>query len=239
MNNRLVGLALAMLGATVFGPSAQAQRHGGSAAVSRPGTTVGRRGSVRTRFIGSVRDARRFSSGSAFAPYFYSDYDSEPETVEPPSAQIVGPTAQPSLPAPLPNKAGALVLELQDDHWVRITNSGQSQTDGQSRLPESERVSNPQSATPSATLRRTQAEEPSSALPRAVLVFRDGHEEEIAKYIIVGATIYTSAHDWSGSSWTRKVQIAELDVPATLQLNQERSAKFSLPSGPNEIMIRQ
>jgi hypothetical protein len=29
-----------------------------------------------------------------------------------------------------------------------------------------------------------------------------------------------------------------LDVPATLKLNQERGAKFSLPSGPNEVMIR-
>jgi hypothetical protein len=239
MNNGLVALTVAVLGATVFGPPAQAQRHGVSAAGGRPGTTIARRGSARTRFIGSVRGARRFFSGSEFAPYFYSDYDSEPETVEPPSGQIVGQTAQPSLPALLPNKAGALVLELQDDHWVRITNSGQSQTDGPSSLPDSERVSNPPSATPSATLRRTPADEPSSALPRAVLVFRDGHEEEIAKYIIVGATIYTSADDWGGGSWTRKVQIAELDVPATLRLNQERSAKFSLPSGPNEVMIRQ
>lgn len=239
MNNGLVALALAMLGATAFGPSAQAQRHGVSAAVGRPGTTIARRGAVRTRFIGSVRGSRRFSSGSAFAPYLYSDYDSEPEAVEPPPAQIVEQTAQPSPPAPVPNRAGALVLELQDDHWVRITNSGQSQADGQSGLRESERVSNPQSATPSATLRRTQTDEPSSALPRAVLVFRDGHKEEIAKYIIVGATIYTSAEDWSGSSWTRKVQITELDVPTTLQLNQERGAKFNLPSGPNEVMIRQ
>ncbi|MGC1596211.1 MAG: hypothetical protein WA774_12710 [Candidatus Acidiferrales bacterium] len=239
MNNGLVVLTVAVLGATVFGPPAQAQRHGVSAAVGRPGTTVARRGAVRTRFIGSLRGARGFSSGSAFAPYFYSDYDSEPEAVEPPPAQVVGQAAQPSLPALLPNKAGALVLELQDDHWVRITNSGQSQSDGQSSLPQSERVSNPLSATPSATLRRTQADEPSSVLPRAVLVFRDGHEEEIAKYIIVGATIYTSADDWSGSSWTRKIQIADLDVPATLQLNRERSEKFCLPSGPNEVMIRQ
>ena len=132
MNNGLVVLTVAVLGATVFGPPAQAQRHGVSAAVGRPGTTVARRGAVRARFIGSLRGARGFSSGSAFAPYFYSDYDSEPEAVEPPPAQVVGQAAQPSLPALLPNKAGALVLELQDDHWVRITNSGQSQSDGQS-----------------------------------------------------------------------------------------------------------
>jgi hypothetical protein len=56
--------------------------------------------------------------------------------------------------------------------------------------------------------------------------------------MIVGTTIYTGADYWSSGSWTQKVQIAELDVTATLKLNQERGAKFSLPSGPNEVMIR-
>jgi hypothetical protein len=72
-----------------------------------------------------------------------------------------------------------------------------------------------------------------------VLVFRDGRVEEIGKYIIIGATIYTGTDSWSNSWWTRKVQIVELDVPTTLELNQERGTKFSLPSGPNEVMIRQ
>jgi hypothetical protein len=71
-----------------------------------------------------------------------------------------------------------------------------------------------------------------------VLVFRDGHKEEIGKYTIMGATIYANADYWSSGSWTRQVQIIELDVPATLKLNRERGAKFSLPSGPNEVMIR-
>jgi len=29
-----------------------------------------------------------------------------------------------------------------------------------------------------------------------------------------------------------------LDIPASLKLNNERGAKFSLPSGPNEIVVR-
>ena len=56
--------------------------------------------------------------------------------------------------------------------------------------------------------------------------------------MIAGATIYTSADYWSSGSWTRKVQIAALDIPATLKVNRERGAKFSLPSGPHEVMIR-
>jgi hypothetical protein len=199
---------------------------------------------MRTRPV-PLRRARQFSSGSAFAPYFYSDYgydyDYEPETAEPPPSPIPEQTAEPASPVPVPNRAGALVLELQDDHWVRITNSGQSQSDGQSSVLKSAEVSKPSSSsdiTP-ATVRRTAAAEPASALPKAVLVFRDGHQEEIRKYMIVGTTIYSSTDSWSNDSWTRKVQIAELDVPATLELNQERGTKFSLPSGPNEVMIRQ
>ena len=240
MNNRLVALSLAILGATVFVPSAQAQRHMASGPAGRPGTAGARLGSMRAHSV-PLRRARQFSSGSAFAPYFYSDYgyDYEPETVEPPPGPIVERTAEPDSPAPVPDRTGALVLELQDDHWVRITNSGQSQSDGQSSVLKSAEVSKPSSDTTPATVRRTAAGEPASTLPKAVLVFRDGHQEEIRKYMIVGTTIYTSSDSWDNNSWTRKVQIAELDVPATLERNQERGAKFSLPSGPNEVMIRQ
>ena len=235
MNNHLLALSVAILGATAFVPSAQAQRHG-SASAGRPGAAVAWRGGVRSRFV-RQNHGHRFSSGSAFAPYFYSDYDydSEPQTVDAPPAQIIEQTAEPASAAPVPNRAGALVLELQDDHWVRITNSGQSQTGGQSSQLQSESLA----SLPTAAPRRIQAEALPSELPPAVLVFRDGHREEIRKYIIEGATIYIRTNSWSTGSWTRKIQVVELDVPATLELNQERGAKFSLPSGPNEVMIRQ
>jgi len=29
-----------------------------------------------------------------------------------------------------------------------------------------------------------------------------------------------------------------LDIPATLKINRERGLKFSLPSGPGEIVVR-
>ena len=240
MNNRLVALFLVMLGATVFVSSAQAQRHVAFAFVpaSRTGTAISQGGGVRTSFV-RLHRARRFFAGSAFAPYFYPDYDSEPGMIEAPPPQIIAVQTAPSAsPAPVSNPPESLVLELQGDHWVRITNYGQSQTAGQSSQPESERASNLPPAMPPATTRRTQAAEPPSELPHAMLVFRDGHKEEIGKYMIMGATIYTSADYWSSGSWTRKVQIVELDVPATLKLNQQRGAKFSLPSGPNEVMIR-
>jgi hypothetical protein len=77
-----------------------------------------------------------------------------------------------------------------------------------------------------------------SELPPAVLVFRDGHQEEVAKYTIVGGTISVKTDYWSSGSWTRKIPIAELNLAATLQVNQERGAKFSLPSRPSEVIVR-
>jgi hypothetical protein len=242
MKNRLVVVSVAMLGAAVFVSPAQAQRHGGASAPGgRGGMALSRGGSMRTG-VGRLRRGHRFSGSSGFAPYFDDydygydyGYDSEPGTAGvPPPQVIVGQAAQPSSPGPVPEAPGSLVLELRGDHYVRVTNYGESQSQ-----PEAERSSNPASAVPSANPRRTQTAEPPSELPPAALVFRDGHKEEIGKYMIVGTTIYTSADFWSSGSWTRKVQIDELDVPATLKLNQERGARFSLPSGPNEVMIRQ
>jgi hypothetical protein len=138
-----------------------------------------------------------------------------------------------TLPAP-----ESLVIELQGDHWVRITNDSQSPTSGQSNQPGSERIPNAPPAAPPATPLQTQLQKAPIEPPPAVLVFRDAHKEEIGKYAIIGTTIYTNADYWSTGSWTRQIRIAELDVPATLKLNQERGSRFSLPSGPNEVMIR-
>jgi hypothetical protein len=71
-----------------------------------------------------------------------------------------------------------------------------------------------------------------------VLVFRDGHRKEVRAYTIIGSVIYTSSDYWSAGSWTKQVPIAQLDLPATVQLNRERGGKFSLPSGPSEIIMR-
>lgn len=238
MNNRLVALFLSILGAAVFVPLAKAQGH--AAFAPAPGIRTSMAASpnagVRTGFV-HRRRAHRFFAGSGFAPYFYSDYDSESGEAPPPEI-FISQTAQPASPAPVRKPPESLMLELRGDHWVRITNYGQSETDGQSSQQDSERASNLTSPMPGAAPRRIQTAEPASQLPPVVLVFRDGHKEEVGKYMIKGATIYTSADYWTSGSWTRKVQIAELDVPQTLKLNQDRGARFSLPSGPNEVMIR-
>jgi hypothetical protein len=50
--------------------------------------------------------------------------------------------------------------------------------------------------------------------------------------------MYSSADYWSSGSWNKKIQLADLDVPGTLRLNQERGVKFVLPSAANEVITR-
>jgi hypothetical protein len=238
MGKRLAVMCLAVLGATAFASSALAQRHGGFAggSANRPGWALSRGAGGRAGFY-PPRRARRFYFASGYGPYFYSDYDSETGMTEgPPPPYLAAQPAQPASPARSP--AESEVLELQGDQWVRLTNYGASQSGGESSQREPERAMNLRSGMPLASARRTPAAEPASELPPAVLVFRDGHKEEIRKYVIAGATLYTSADYWSSGTWTRKVPIAELDVPATLEANHARGARFSLPSGPNEVMMR-
>jgi hypothetical protein len=111
-----------------------------------------------------------------------------------------------------------VLLELRGNQWVKV----ESFTSGQAAAPVN--VPSPQVA--------VQQSAP------AVLVYRDGHSEELSSYSIIGPLIYTKGDYWSSGNWTRKIQIADLDLPATLKQNQDRGVKFELPSGPDEVMIR-
>ncbi len=153
------------------------------------------------------------------APYFYSDYYEpyEPEypatEAEPPPAPAVQVKNEP-LPDPV-------LLELRSGQWVRVTNFGET----------SERaLSTGAQVSPSTT-------KPQEMAP-AILVYRDGHTEEVSSYSIIGRMIYTKADYWTVGAWTRTIQIADLDIPATMKQNQQRGVRFELPSGPDEVMIR-
>ena len=67
--------------------------------------------------------------------------------------------------------------------------------------------------------------EPVIAQPSTVLIFKDGHQLEVANYAIVGATLY----DLSDGR-TKKVQLADLDLTATVKQNDQRGVEFQLPA---------
>ena len=163
-------------------------------------------------------------------PYFYSDYGydsgvaAEPQVGIRASAPVQAPPAAPLEP---------LLIEWQGDHYVRMTLSQKASASGQSAPDYSEK------STPRLSSRVLKlGAQPVRELPPAVLVFRNGRKEEVNSYAIMNGTIYSKTDYWTSGSWTRKIRIADLDVPATLKLNQERSLKFALPSGPNEVVMR-
>jgi len=161
-------------------------------------------------------------------PYFYSDsdYDSREASQQP---QVVVVQASAPLPPPAPPAPReSLLIEWQGDHFVRTTSAKDS--------------AGAQIATDYAAIRsgpeQKNTAQPPRDLPPAVLVFRDGHKDEVSEYTIMSGTIYSKADYWTTGSWTRKIQIADLDIPATLKLNQERGLKFVLPASSNEVVIR-
>jgi len=170
-------------------------------------------------------------------PYFYSDsdYDSG-EVPQPPQVVVV----QASVPAPPPAPPApreSLLIEWQGDHFVRTTSMKDS---GGARIATdySEKPATPVSATVRSAATTKSGAPPPRELPPAVLIFRDGRKEEASEYTIMNGTIYSKADYWTTGSWTRKIQIADLDVPATLKLNQERGLKFVLPASSNEVVTR-
>jgi hypothetical protein len=151
-----------------------------------------------------------------YPDYFYDSYENEPAppppAAEPPARQVVQERKLVQEPTPTP-----ALLELQGSRWVKVDTFTMNPTQAEFG---------------------SQAPTVSKEMPPAVLVYRDGHTEELISYSIIGSSIYTKSDYWTQGEWTRTIQIADLDIPSTLKRNQQRGVKFELPSGPNEVVIR-
>lgn len=213
--------------AVVLATGAMAQNRmmsGTRAAAPAPHTPPPSSGHTATARISGPRSEHRgfhrpFRGGGFIGgygwPYYYDDY-AEPYEPEP------APAAQPvAAPAPVQAKTepvpDPVLLELRGNQWVKVDTFT--------------------SAAPTAPV-SAPAQAPAQQSAPAVLVYRDGHSEELSSYSIIGPVIYTKGDYWSSGNWTRKIQIADLDLPATFKQNQDRGVKFDLPSGPDEVMIR-
>lgn len=245
----ICALSVAMLGAVIYALPAYAQRGfltgRGPGMGARPHAPFRGGQHVRGGYLTGIRGHRGYrgyrgygNSGAYIYPYgypsYYSDYYSEPAPAgAPPSRVVVVENTQPRAEAPPPPPPDALVLELQGNHWVRLTDSGQRELN-----PEAEKEGAAKTSAQRRALPLETTEAPPATLPPAVLVFRDGHQEQISRYTIVGGTIYTSSDYWNQGKWTRKVPIADLNIPATLEMNRKRGTNFNLPSAPGVIVVR-
>jgi hypothetical protein len=67
------------------------------------------------------------------------------------------------------------------------------------------------------------APQPEPVSEPTVLVFRDGHKQEVDNYAIMGSTLFVL------SGRRARIPIAELDVPETIRQNQNRGLDFRIP----------
>jgi hypothetical protein len=71
-------------------------------------------------------------------------------------------------------------------------------------------------------------DEDAAPQPQTVLVFKDGHQAELSNYAIVGNTLYDLS-----AGHTKKIGLAELDVPATVKQNNAHGVDFRVPATLN------
>jgi len=66
--------------------------------------------------------------------------------------------------------------------------------------------------------------DPEPAPEPSILVFKDGHRLQVENYAVVGQTLYdlTPGH-------RRRIALADLDLPATQEFNEDRGIMFLLP----------
>ena len=152
-----------------------------------------------------------------------------------------------------PSSSQPLLIELQGDRYVRVSSAA---IDGEA-LPLSPAPGNiHREVTPSPKSTRSPsskpftqnsakasapmiaAASPARDLPAAVLVFRDGHSEEVHDYTIADGFLYARGDFYSDGYWNKKIDLSTLDLSQTLQTNSARNVKFVLPSSPNEVITR-
>jgi hypothetical protein len=148
-----------------------------------------------------------------------------------------------SLMTPQPNHESSsnepLMLELQNGRYVRVNGpviNGDAEpiTFSENSAPEEQRAkaANPSTQNP-------QAENIAAApLPAVTLVFRDGHTEQVRDYTIAQGSLYARGDYYTEGYWNKKIDLATLNIPATLQTNAAQNVNFVLPSASNQVITR-
>jgi hypothetical protein len=68
--------------------------------------------------------------------------------------------------------------------------------------------------------------------PKTALVFRDQHVEEVRNYAISGGMVWVFREQAA-----KKIPLAQLDIPATVKMNDDRGVDFQVPEPSLQIMI--
>ena len=203
--------------------------------------------------MGPHHEMRPFTRGILLnSPFLYSDYYSDydysgndssydsGETDVADSAQtrvmLVRRAAEDS---PRRTKPAPLLIEWQGDRYVRFGGAEETGQRGSSAQRDYAEPAITKSLTKAFAAAKEPAESQARELPPAVLVllvYRDGHREEISDYAIANGMIYVQGDSWQDGYGTKHIPLSSLDPSATMQANEQRGVKFMLPSASNVVI---
>lgn len=172
------------------------------------------------------------NAGAIYLPVFDPFYPEQLYTPQypPPQPSVIVTQPAPTSPAPVSSPpAPPLLIELRGDRYVQISGEADSQSEIIDRTLAS-------SIGPEKNA-EAKLSSPPLHYTVTVLLFRDGHREEVSNYTIVDGFLYASSSYYTASAWVRKVELSSLDLPQTIADNQSRGVPFRLPSAPNEVIV--
>ncbi|HKS72793.1 MAG TPA: hypothetical protein VJQ82_06310 [Terriglobales bacterium] len=159
-----------------------------------------------------------------FPPDLYADDVAAPsQPTQPVIVMQAPPAAAPAAEAPAPAPQ-PLMIELQGDRYVQVSGSEDSSA---------QRIDQPVARVSA----KSTAQQRPQQNPPVLLVFRDGHSEEISSYTIENGILYSAADYYTAGSWNRKIELSLLNLPATVNSNRSRGVAFMLPTAPNEVVV--
>jgi hypothetical protein len=142
-----------------------------------------------------------------------------------------------------PPSAQPLMIELQNGRYVRVSSTPADDEALPLTLspdPQPTKRASRSSNIPAATTQAPAiaAASPAHDLPPAILIFRDGHTEEVRDYTIADAILYARGDYYTDGYWKKKIAISTLNVARTVEANAARNVNFALPTSPNEVITR-
>jgi hypothetical protein len=144
-----------------------------------------------------------------------------------------------SMPEQFSPPAQPLLIELRGDTYVRLSGPegipSETLRTGDARGKE---IPPRPDSTRDSPRETTNANLTAANLAPVILVFRDGHRDQISDYTIADGILYTRGNYYTDGSWSKKIELSSLDLPETMKLNQSSTAQFRLPTAPNEIITR-
>lgn len=161
-----------------------------------------------------------------FADSFDYETQSHPLVANQPPVVVV--QAPRETPEPIAPPAQPLLIELQGGQYIRVSGEEPAAAEMLDQEP-GPGLKPGGSSTPAI---------PTQNLAPAILVFRDGHREEVAAYTITDGVLYAQGNYYTDGSWNRKIDLSSLNLPETIEASRSRGVRFRLPAAPNEVVTR-